>query len=90
MAISKYPKFAVVLTNEVIRPLKDENIQLNLVKGKYFICEEIDADGNYFYMKLSNSGAPPIFEPHLWEISVPHHYILYVLTGVSEKMFNLI
>ena len=48
MEISKNPKFAVVLTNKAIRLLKDENISLNLVKGKYFICEEIDPNGNYF------------------------------------------
>ena len=90
MAISQNPKFAVVLTDEAIRLLKDENISLNLVKGKYFVCEEIDSDGNYFYMKLSSSEAPPILAPHEWEISVPHHYILYVLSGLSEKMFNLI
>ena len=90
MPISKNPKFAVVLTNEATKLLKDENISLNLVKGRYFICEEIDPAGNYFYMKLSSSGSPPIFEPHSWEISVPHHYILYVLSGVTEKMFNLI
>jgi hypothetical protein len=36
MAISKKPKFAVVLTKEAIGLLKDENIYLNLVKGKCF------------------------------------------------------
>jgi hypothetical protein len=48
MAISNKPKFAVVLTKEAIKLLKDENISLNLVKGKYFVCEEIEASGNYF------------------------------------------
>jgi len=90
MAISKKPKFAVVLTKEAIGLLKDENILLNLVKGKYFVCEEIEPNGNYFYMKLSSGGAPPILEPQLWEISVPHHYILYVLSGITEKMLGLI
>jgi hypothetical protein len=90
MAISDKPKFAVVLTNEAIKLLKDENISLNLLKSKYFICEEIEASGNYFYMKLSNGRVPPILGPHSWEISVPHHYILYVLSGVTEKMLGLI
>jgi hypothetical protein len=90
MAESKKPKFAVVLTNEAIRLLKDENISLNLVKGKYFVCEEIEPSGNYFYMKLSGGTTPPILEPHLWEISVPHNYILYVLSGVTDKMISLI
>jgi len=90
MAISKKPKFAVVLTKEAIGLLKDENISLNLVKGKCFICEEIEASGNYFYMKLSDGGAPPILAPHLWEISVPHHYILYVLSAVTDKMITII
>jgi len=66
------------------------NISLNLVKGKYFVCEEIETGENYFYMKLSNVGAPPIFEPHRWEVSIPHHYVLYVLSGVMEKMIGLI
>jgi hypothetical protein len=90
MAISKKPKFAVVLTKEAIGLLKDENIYLNLVKGKCFICEEIEASGNYFYMKLSDGSAPPILAPHMWEISVPHHYILYVLSAVTDKMIALI
>ena len=90
MSISKKPKFAVVLTNEAIRLLQDENISMNLVNGKYFVCEEIEASGNYFYMKLSAGGAPPILATHLWEISVPHHYVLYVLSGVTEKMIGLI
>ncbi len=90
MAISKKSKFAVVLTNEAIRLLKDENISLTLVKGKYFVCEEIEPSGNYFYMKLTHGGVPPILEPHLWEISVPHNYILYVLSGVTDKMISLI
>ena len=90
MAISNKPKFAVVLTKEAIKLLKDENISLNLVKGKCFICEEIEASGNYFYMKLSDGGAPPILAPHLWEISVPHHYILYVLSAVTDKMIAII
>jgi hypothetical protein len=60
------------------------------VKGKCFICEEIEASGNYFYMKLSDGSAPPILAPHMWEISVPHHYILYVLSAVTDKMIALI
>jgi hypothetical protein len=41
-------------------------------------------------MKLSAGGAPPILATHLWEISIPHHYVLYVLSGVTEKMIGLI
>ena len=41
MAVSNKPKFAVVLTNEAIRLLKDENISLNLVKGNALFVKKL-------------------------------------------------
>jgi protein associated with RNAse G/E len=74
--------YSVVLTQEARELLKDDIIFTYLHEGTYFNCIEIDPNGNYFFMKVEKKFRNKNFTT---EISIPHRFVLYVVSADSSK-----
>ena len=76
--MSSKTKFDVFLTSQALEQLKDSNILKMLIDGRYFLCDSIDSTGVYFFMKLQS--AFPIQGHEIFEVSIPHSFVLYILS----------
>ncbi len=88
MAIPIETKFAVFLTEHALENLRGDSIFSLLKKDKYFLCDKINPDGNYFFMHIIDERVKGLEQ--MWEISIPHTFVLYVLSGAKEKIFGFI
>lgn len=80
--MSSKTKYAVALTNEAVALLRPHGIKILMKNDTYFLCESIEPNGNYLFMKIEQQIETT--EPRFFEVSIPHSYILYIVSFDSS------
>lgn len=73
----------VVLTPEARKLILEEPIGRLLKKERYFNCIEVNTSSPYFFMKIEDEDEN--LGKFIMEISIPHYYVLYYISGESNK-----
>ena len=74
--------FDVILTPLAIELLKNESLASFLIDKRYFHCSSIEPNGNYLFMKIKSPLKGE--NPTVFEISIPHSYVLYIVSFDSD------
>ena len=78
--------YSVVLTKEA-RNLLSEELNDYLLKDKYFNCIKIEPNGAYLFMQIEKEHTKSEILPV--EISIPNHYVLYIISAVPRETLGL-
>lgn len=78
--------YSVVLTEEA-KKLLEKDLSEFLIDDSYFNCISIEPNGPYLFMQIDEKNTKSKRMPA--EISIPHHYVLYIISAVSSKTLGL-
>ncbi|MDH3973787.1 MAG: hypothetical protein OEV42_05865 [Deltaproteobacteria bacterium] len=82
------PRISVVLIPEACELLKNDPISSFLKDNNYFNCESAQQNGNFLEMTISSSQTqmPELEQDTI--LSIPIHFVLYMISGASRKSFG--
>ncbi|MEW5842211.1 MAG: hypothetical protein AB1775_03000 [Bacteroidota bacterium] len=80
--------FDIILTSEAREILKNETIGRSLIDGRYFNCVEYNQNGYFLTMVFEH--ADEELGEFTTEISIPIHFVLYIISDDSTKKIGLL